>query len=162
MSSQVVIALGGNVGDTKKVLQYSTELIEEKIGIVTKQSSLYITKAWGVTNQPDFVNQVIVVNSKLKPEEVLSECLNIEYEIGRRRIKNERWEQRIIDLDILFYDLIEFNSKNLVIPHPLLHERNFVLYPLAEILPEFIHPTLHKSIFELKKICNDTLMVEKM
>lgn len=162
MSSQAVIALGGNIGDVKKILKNAIELIEKRIGSVTKQSSLYKTSAWGVNDQPDFINQVIVVKTEEEPETVLRECLAIEYDLGRRREFSKKWGQRLIDLDVLFYDNRIYNSEFLTLPHPLLQERNFVLYPLEEILPEYIHPTHGKSISELKKICTDTLEVEKI
>ena len=127
-----------------------------------KASSLYKTKAWGYENQPDFINQVLIFKSHLKPNELLKICLAIEKKLGRKRIEGVNWQERGIDIDILFYEKEIIDSIDLKIPHPYLHQRNFVLFPLAEIIPDFIHPLLNKTIDELKKSCEDKLKVIKI
>jgi len=136
--------------------------LEKKVGKLIKSSTIYTTKAWGIENQPDFINQIVIFKTQLLPHEVLIKCLQIEKELGRKRIDGEKWQQRVIDIDILFYESEIINFNNLIIPHPYLHQRNFVLFPLAELMPEFIHPLLRKTIAELKKGCQDNLKVIKL
>ncbi len=160
MSSQVVIALGGNVGDVSKTLLKACGIIEAEIGDIILQSGLYQTKAWGKENQADFINQVIVVKTVLSPQKVLALCLNIEASLGRER--KEKWGERAIDIDIIFYDDKIINSSALVVPHPLMHKRNFVLIPLNEILPGFVHPVMGKTVGQIKNLCKDKLEVVKI
>ncbi len=153
----VVLSLGGNVGDVKQVFIESINLLKEKVGKVVLFSPLYQTKAWGVENQPDFLNQVIVIESELNPENVLKVCMTIESKLGR--VRTQKWYQRIIDIDILFYNDEVIDSKDLTIPHPYVHKRNFVLFPLVDVIPTFKHPLLEKSMEELKSECEDKLEV---
>ena len=134
--------------------------ISKKIGSVIRQSKLYQTAAWGNTDQPDFLNQVIVVSSKYDAFSVLEKILQIEHTLGRiRTIKNA---PRIIDIDILFFNKELINTKNLVVPHPAIQERRFVLTPLNELSPLFIHPVLGKSNHVLLLKCSDKLNVKKI
>lgn len=160
MSNKVVLGLGGNEGNVSETLNKSHNMIRELIGEIDLQSSFYQTKAWGIESQPDFINQVIRVGTDLQPKEILIKCLEIEKILGRER--KQKWGQRTIDIDILFYDNIIVETPDLKIPHPYIHQRNFVLYPLSEILPKFNHPTLNKTILELKNECNDSLKVIKL
>lgn len=162
MNKQIVLSLGGNVGNVQQTFIKAIGSLENKVGKLVKSSSLYLSKAWGVENQPDFINQVIVFKTQLTLEEVLKIGLQIEKELGRERIEGNKWQKRVIDIDILFYESEIINSTNLIIPHPYLHQRNFVLFPLAELIPQFIHPLLGKSIVELKKSCQDNLKVIKL
>ncbi|PJB13820.1 MAG: 2-amino-4-hydroxy-6-hydroxymethyldihydropteridine diphosphokinase [Flavobacteriales bacterium CG_4_9_14_3_um_filter_32_8] len=162
MSKQVVFSLGGNVGNVSQTFLKAINSLEKKVGKLIKSSTIYTTKAWGIENQPDFINQIVIFKTQLLPHEVLIKCLQIEKELGRKRIDGEKWQQRVIDIDILFYESEIINFNNLIIPHPYLHQRNFVLFPLAELMPEFIHPLLRKTIAELKKGCQDNLKVIKL
>ena len=153
--NKVVLSLGGNIGDVKETFIDSIKLLEESVGQVLKVSSLYSTKAWGVENQPDFLNQVLVLNSELEPQEILDNCMDIEVELGR--VRKQKWYERTIDIDILFYNSEIIETPNLVIPHKYIHERNFVLFPIVDIIPSFIHPLLRKSMTELKSECKDEL-----
>ena len=120
---------------------------------------MYTTAAWGNTNQPDFLNQVIVIYTKLQPNELMESILEIEKKLGRvRTIKNA---PRTIDIDILFYEKEIINQKDLIIPHPLIQQRKFVLIPLNELSPLFFHPVLKKNISQLLKLCKDKLPVHK-
>ncbi|OFY90749.1 MAG: 2-amino-4-hydroxy-6-hydroxymethyldihydropteridine diphosphokinase [Bacteroidetes bacterium RIFCSPLOWO2_12_FULL_31_6] len=159
---QVILSLGGNMGDVKQTFIKAINCLENKVGKLVKSSALYTTKAWGVENQPDFINQVLVFKTQLIPKEVLKICLQTEKEFGRERVEGRKWQKRVIDIDILFYESEIINSTNLIIPHPYLHQRNFVLFPLAELVPQFIHPLLGKTIDELKKSCQDNLKVIKL
>ncbi len=156
----VYLLLGSNLGDSKKYISDSVDIIQKRIGIIIQKSSLYQTESWGNTDQPDFINQVILINSELSPEEVLKEILSIETELGRRR--HEKWGSRIIDIDILFYGDQVVKTDDLTVPHPFLHLRKFTLMPLCEISPELIHPTLNKSASELLRDLDDELSVKKL
>jgi 2-amino-4-hydroxy-6-hydroxymethyldihydropteridine diphosphokinase len=156
---EVVLGLGGNDGDVFNTLINAILKIEQQIGSVKLKSSLYKTKAWGVEDQPDFINMVIVVLTKSTPIEVLTNCLSIEKDLGREREGKKKWHQRIIDIDVLFYDNEIIETKELLIPHPHLQDRNFVLFPLAEILPNNIHPISKKVFSNLKIESKDTQKV---
>lgn len=158
--NKVVLALGGNKGNVNEMFKKAIELIKTNIGLVSKSSSLYKTAAWGVTNQPDFINQVIVVETALTPLMLLNVCMQIEKELGRIRTSENRWKERVIDIDVLFYNNELILTPNLEIPHPQLENRKFILIPLVEILPNFIHPKLKKSIKSILRSCSDTLEVE--
>lgn len=128
----VYIGLGTNLGDRHLNLGNAINLIGNQIGKVLKQSSIHETKAWGNTNQPDFLNMVIRIETELTPELLLEKCLSIEKEIGR--VREEKWGPRIIDIDILYYNDLIIDNENLKIPHPFINEREFVLKPLTEII----------------------------
>ena len=157
--NHLILSLGGNQGDIKKTFLSAKNSITQEIGIIIKESSIYQTQAWGVENQPDFLNQVIVVETKLSATTILEKCLAIETELGRKRMK--RWGERTIDIDLLFFNNEIIQTENLQIPHPRIAERNFILHPLDEVIPEFIHPVLNKSINQLKIDCPDGLKVFK-
>jgi 2-amino-4-hydroxy-6-hydroxymethyldihydropteridine diphosphokinase len=160
INNTLLLSLGGNVGDVRKVFAKAINGIESELGEVLKQSSIYKTAAWGVENQPDFLNQVLIVETKLKPLDCLTKVLKLEHDLGRVR-SGKKWEERVIDIDILFYDEKVIDLPNLKVPHPFLHERNFILIPLVEIYSDFVHPQLNKTILELKKMCFDDLEVIK-
>lgn len=153
------LILGSNLGDRQMYLNKAIDLIQLKAGVVTKLSSIYETTAWGVKEQPNYLNKVIEIKTSLQPLDLLHTILNIEKELGRMR--NIKWESRTIDIDILFIDDMIINTYELSIPHPHISERKFVLQPLNEIAHESIHPVLKKSITELLLACEDTLQVKK-
>jgi len=153
------LLLGSNMGNSRQQLQTAIITIEKKIGKVIRQSALYATAAWGNTNQPDFLNQVVIVSSKHTAIELLHQILTIEKEMGRvRTIKNA---PRIIDIDILFFNKEIISEKQLSVPHPEIQNRRFVLTPLNELSPNFIYPVLLKSIHRLLLDCPDNLNVKK-
>ncbi len=157
--ASVVLLLGGNIGDTRSYFEKAKELIVESIGNISDQSSLYRSAAWGKTDQPDFLNQVIVVKTKLKPRELLNSVQQIEMTIGR--VREIKWGERKIDIDILFYDDLEIQETDLIVPHPFIQERKFTLIPLAEVLGNFIHPVTKITINQMLKRCKDPLSVKK-
>jgi 2-amino-4-hydroxy-6-hydroxymethyldihydropteridine diphosphokinase len=157
---RVFLLLGSNLGDRKSNLEKASRLIEKQIGIIRQRSSLYETKPWGKADQPDFINQVLLLTSKYTPEQVLKTALTIEQELGR--VRNEPWGARLIDIDLLYVENQILNSTNLTLPHPGIAQRRFVLEPLAEIAPDFIHPLLHKSHQQLLTACADPLTVQKI
>ena len=156
----VYFLLGSNLGNSKEQLLLAIENIEKYIGPIIKLSSLYSTAAWGNNKQPDFLNQVIIVQTLLAPQIVLNEILAIEEKMGRvRTVKNAA---RIIDIDILFFNSEIIKVKELVIPHPEIQNRRFVLIPLVEIAGLILHPILKKNAQELLNICTDNLNVQKI
>ena len=158
--SKTYLLLGSNLGNSKKQLEVASKHISKKIGELLRSSSFYSTSAWGNTNQPNFLNQVIIIDNKLSAEKTMETILEIETKMGR--IRTQKNAPRIIDIDILFYNKEIINTKNLVIPHPLMQERNFVMYPLNELSPNFVHPVLKKNIHSLFLTCKDMLAVNKI
>ena len=156
----IFLLLGSNLGNRETILSQARKIAEQKLGRIVRMSSLYLTESWGKIEQPDFINQVVVVKSDLKPREVLEEILSIEEQLGRQRI--EKWGSRTIDIDILFYDDVCINEPDLVIPHPYLHQRKFTLEPLMELEPELKHPVFNKSIAELYNNLTDNLKVQRL
>jgi 2-amino-4-hydroxy-6-hydroxymethyldihydropteridine diphosphokinase len=154
------LLLGSNMGNSTELLSNAIEQIENKIGPLLLQSNLYATAAWGNTSQPDFLNQAIEVATQLDATETLKEILSIEKNMGRiRTVKNA---PRIIDIDILFFNNEIINRIDLIVPHPEIQNRRFVLTPLNEIAPQMIHPVLNKTIDQLLSFCPDQLAVKKI
>ncbi len=157
---QIFLGLGTNVNPKEAYLLEAKAYIEEEIGPIIKVSSLYETAAWGKTDQSDFMNQVIKVQSQLSPIALLDTVLAIEKKMGRVRI--EKWAERIIDIDLLLYGQEMIQEARLVVPHPFISVRNFVLAPLVEIAPDFIHPVAQVSIAALYQQCPDQLAVRRI
>lgn len=156
----VFLATGSNMGDRRKNLEAALILIGESIGRLLEWSSIYETAAWGKLDQPDFYNQVVKVATALDANETMKKILEIEKQMGRRR--TYKYAPRQIDIDILFFNSDIILSEGLEIPHPMIQNRNFVLAPLVEIAPAFVHPALGKSILALSKECSDLLGVKKI
>lgn len=152
------ILLGGNIGDVRYYFQKSIESISASSTII-KKSSIVQSKAWGFESDDLFLNQVIEIDTNLPAEELLNSLHLIEKDLGRKRISNE-YSSRTIDLDILYYGEAIMNNNELIIPHPRLHLRRFTLVPLAEIAPNYIHPTLLLSNQQLLEICQDNAIVQ--
>ena len=150
--ANVYIGLGSNLGEKKKNITNATIILGSIMGDIRLLSSLYETEPWGFQSDNTFVNAVILVETDCTPETCLKMAKSIEREMGRTyHHPGEGYEDRIIDIDILLYDDVILNTESLILPHPLLHKRKFVLEPLAEIAPELIHPALHKPIAHLLK-----------
>ncbi len=144
------IGFGSNLGDRQKYIFDAINLLKNTQGIfLCEVSPIYETKPVGYKDQPDFLNCVAKIETTLSPEKLLDACVYIENELERKRII--KWGPRTIDLDVLFYGDLIVNNENLKIPHPLLHEREFVLVPLKDLSPDFRHPKFHNSIDELYK-----------
>ena len=157
--NKVYLLTGGNMGNRLQHLQNAAKVIAKECGKIVVQSSVYQTAAWGNEDQPDFLNQVLLIKTEFRPMELLDSLLAIEHTMGRARGKQN--DPRTIDIDILFYDQLVLNTAALRVPHPRLHLRRFVLVPLFEIAPELMHPVLHKSIGQLLQECPDELNVKK-
>ena len=156
----IFLLLGSNLGAREKYLKKSVDLINNSIGTIVCQSSYYETEAWGNTDQPSFINQCISLRSTMSPMKLLEAIWSIEDKLERTR--SEKWGPRTIDIDILFYGSEIIDMPDLIIPHPLLHKRRFVLMPLCEIAPHFKHPVLNKTVTELLYELTDDLSVKKL
>lgn len=155
---QVYLGTGTNLGDRRANLRLAIEQIENRVGEVLKVSKIYQTAAWGITEQPAFLNQVILIETDLEPTSVLAEVLSIEIEMGR--IREQKWGTRVIDIDILYYGNKIVNLPHLKIPHPYIQSRNFVLIPLSEIAPDYVHPVFNLSNEQLYKQSEDSSDVD--
>jgi len=149
-----ILHIGSNVGNRLKYLSVCKTLISQRIGAIENSSSVYETEAWGLKEQEAFLNQAFEVSTSLDILDLLSICQEIENTLNRTR--SIKWGPRTIDIDIIFYDDLEIDEEKIQIPHPRMHERNFVLFPLYEIVPNWHHPTLGKSVKELKNESQDT------
>lgn len=158
MSHLAYISLGGNIGNTLEIFQNALLAIEKKLGKIIQKSSIYQTAAWGKEDQNDFLNQVILIETSFDAKKLLDSLLTIELLFERKRI--ERWGPRTLDLDLLSFDNQIENSESLVLPHPRIQERKFILVPLAELNPNWVHPMLRKSVSELLDNCADQLKVK--
>lgn len=157
---KLIILLGSNMGRRRAFLKKAGKQVRKRIGSVVRSSSIYQTAAWGKTNQPDFLNQVLEIGTEFTPLACIEILLDIESGMGR--VRTEKNAPRTIDLDILFYDDLILNLPNLIIPHPAITERKFVLTPLHELLPEFLHPIHKKNNTTLLQECTDLLNVKKL
>jgi len=156
--SEIYLAIGSNLGDRMVALESALSEISAKVGTLVKASSIYETQAWGYRGKP-YLNQVLIVRSDLAPHDLLDGVLEIELGMGRQN-RSGIYEDRFIDIDILFYDDLVMISHDLVIPHPHLHERKFVLLPLVEIAPELIHPSVKLPVNELLENLKDPSPIE--
>lgn len=160
MNNRAYLLIGGNLGDRMRLLQKARQGIEEYIGKIINKSAIYETAAWGFKAENDFLNQVLIVETGLKPIDVLDKCQEIEQKLERVRT-GSGYQSRTMDIDILFFNDEIIQKERLTIPHPKLHERKFTLEPLNEISPDFIHPKLNKSIQQLLSDCIDSSDVRK-
>lgn len=151
---------GGNLGDRPENLAFAGKLIEQFCGKILQNSAIYESAAWGYTDQPAFYNQALLIQTLLPAATLMEKLLYIENLMGRKRTIH--MGPRIIDIDILFFNNEIINTPDLIIPHPRIQARKFVLMPLAEIAKSYIHPLLHKTIGELLTICPDDLDVHKI
>jgi 2-amino-4-hydroxy-6-hydroxymethyldihydropteridine diphosphokinase len=151
------LLIGGNIGDRLGFMDAAKKKMKQNGIDIIRQSSIYETAAWGITDQPSFLNQVLEINTSLSPEELLNLLLSIEHELGR--IRAEKNGARTIDIDILYFGTKIIAKPGLSIPHDRISIRRFVLVPLAELIPAFIDPKTGKSIVEMLNDCPDTLEV---
>jgi len=156
----IYLLLGSNLGRREFYLTGALDLIENRIGRIKNASGTYKTQAWGVKDQNWFLHQAVEVETNLSPTDLLSKINLIENEMGR--VREERWRERIIDIDILYYHDLVFQDNNLTIPHPGIPVRRFALTPLVEIASRFIHPIEQKSQLQLLEECPDQLAVERL
>ncbi len=155
MITRTVLIAGGNLGDVEKALEEARRKVEERIGCVVMASGIYESDAWGFEAEERFRNQVWVVDTPLSPLVLLDEIEKIERESGREHKGGEVYRSRTMDIDILFYGEKTLDLPRLTVPHPLLHRRRFVLEPLCEVLPEWVHPILGRTVKELLEECEE-------
>ncbi len=159
--ARTYLLLGGNIGDRAMFLNMARHKIADLIGNVASASSVFETQPWGFVHETAFMNQLIVAETLLEPDQVMQTILKIEQQLGRVR-GEKQFIARKVDIDILLYDNRIIHEKDLIIPHPFLEKRRFALEPLAEIEPGLVHPVLKKTIARLLKECDDKLWVQKI
>ena len=152
-NAMIFLQIGSNIGDRYSNLTTCVKKIELLIGKIINKSKIYVSECWGVKNQRDYFNMVVAIKSIYDPTKVLKIISIIENDMGR--VRKKRWGSRTIDIDILFFGKLIIKSKELIIPHKHLDQRMFVLRPLSDIAPFFIHPELKKNIKQLIKECKD-------
>jgi len=157
MTDGIYLLLGSNLGDRRKKISAAGELISQLVGKIIKYSGIYESAAWGKISQPAFLNQVVEVSTKLTPYNLLTTLHQIENNLGR--VRREKWAERVIDIDILYYNALIIKEQSLIIPHPEITTRRFTLVPLVEIANDFVHPELLKSNAKLLLACSDNLNV---
>ena len=146
----VYLSLGSNKGDRIGYVQQATSLLGTIDGVnIIRTSAFYETEPWNMTSETWFVNAVVEIKTNLSPSDLLCECQRIEKQLGREREREDAYDDRTIDIDILFYNRDIINEANLVIPHKYVHLRAFTLVPLLELCPDFVHPVLNNTISEL-------------
>ena len=153
------LLLGTNLGNRSENLSKATAAIRMFLGRIESQSHIYETEPWGRPHQPKFYNQAIKVVTPCSPLETLHLMKQVEFLLGRDNA--ERWAPRVIDIDILFFNKDIIKAPNLIVPHPEIQNRRFVLIPMNELSPNFKHPVFQQSIHQLLKNCKDVLDVKK-
>lgn len=156
----VYLLIGSNEGDRLNQLTLACQLLAEKAGTLINHSSIFETASWGIEDLPPHYNQALLLQTKMNAEDLLKLIHEIEHELGRKR--QIKWGLRSIDIDIIYFNSEVINTPNLTIPHALMQERNFVLAPLVEIAPDFIHPVFLKTNAELLQLSKDKLSVKKV
>ncbi len=159
MLNKSYLLTGGNMGNREENLSKAAGLLGEECGAILLSSSLYETAAWGITDQAAFLNQALLIETPLNARQLMRKILKVEKKMGRERKK--KYGPRIIDIDIIFFNNELHNYPLLQLPHPQMHNRRFVLTPLAEIAPGFVHPVFNKTVEALLQTCSDPLEVKK-
>ncbi|MCH7415677.1 2-amino-4-hydroxy-6-hydroxymethyldihydropteridine diphosphokinase [Belliella sp. R4-6] len=157
---QVILIIGGNVGDRMALLSEAKSKLMFKIGQLKDKSAVYETQAWGGKSKGDYLNQILIFETDFEAEYILDIALKVEKELGRER--DVKWGNRTMDIDILYFGEEIINKPNLIVPHPYISERRFVLVPLEEVLPDFVHPKFHLTNKELLRKCTDSCNVIKV
>ncbi len=161
MLRQIYLCIGGNLGEREANLEEAVEFIDFNFGDVLAVSSIYESEPWGMTDVPNFLNQVVLVESELSNEELLTEIAELEDFFGRER-SAAGYVSREMDVDVLFIQEEIIDTEKFRVPHPRIAERRFVLEPLCEIAPDLIHPLLKRTSADLLKTCNDAGKVTRL
>jgi 2-amino-4-hydroxy-6-hydroxymethyldihydropteridine diphosphokinase len=157
----VYLGIGGNLGNREQNLEFALKALAKQAGSLVAVSPVYETEPFGFVSDNQFLNEVVVIETELSPSELLGIIRKIEHGLGRKR-KNEKYISRTIDIDILFYENQIIENTELIVPHPRMHERKFVLVPFCEIAPDFIHPVLHRTMREILEASKDKSIVTKL
>lgn len=158
---QVFLGTGGNIGNKHDNFDKVYTFIKNELGAIVKSSAVYETPPWGFDATENFWNMVLIIETEFSATELLQKINKIEDSFGRTR-DGVNYKSREMDIDILYYDDEIINTENLTIPHPLLHKRLFVLVPLTEIAPQFVHPVLKHTSLEMLNICEDKSVIRKI
>lgn len=158
---KVFLGVGGNIGNKRANFDKVYTFIEKELGEIIQSSSVYETPPWGFQAEDNFWNQVVIIKTELSPEVLLEKIHTIEKGFGRER-KTENYTSREMDIDILYYDDIYMETESLIIPHSRIHQRKFVLVPLTEIAPEFKHPLLRLTNWQMLDSCRDSSVIIKL
>ncbi|MFN5621723.1 MAG: 2-amino-4-hydroxy-6-hydroxymethyldihydropteridine diphosphokinase [Flavobacteriales bacterium] len=161
MLRHIYLCIGGNLGEREANLEEAIEFIDFNFGDVLAVSAVYESEPWGMNDVPNFLNQVVHLQSELSNEELLAEIAELEEFFGRERSPNG-YVSREMDIDVLLIDQESIETENLRVPHPRMTDRRFVLEPLHEIAPELLHPVLKKTVAELLKACSDKGKVTRL
>lgn len=148
LNNKVILLLGSNMGNRVEFIQFGIEELQAHAGNIKQQSSLYESESWGY-NSYAFINLAVIITTALGADDLLNLLKDIEKKAGRFKSNKQAYEDRTLDIDILFFNNQVIKKNHLQIPHPRLQERNFALKPLNEIVPDYVHPVLHKSIHQL-------------
>ena len=160
MGKLVFLGLGTNLGDRESIINETIEKLNDSAGTVVSCSAIYETEPWGFQTENNFLNMVISISTRLKPDMLLKRLMEIEAELGRVRT-GEGYTSRTIDIDILLYEDLIINKPDLKVPHPLIRERKFVLVPLCDIAADLVHPVFKKTFAVLLKECKDDIQVKR-
>lgn len=152
---KIYLSIGTNMGDRLAQIQTCLEALQARGILVHRTASIYETTPWQFDGAPTFYNTVFECETQINAHELLCLAQGVEIEMGRQKKSSEKYESRVIDIDILFYEKQVITSIELTIPHPFLHQRNFVLTPLKELIPSVYHPLIHQTISELLDCSND-------
>lgn len=155
------LSLGSNMGDRSVHLSEAVCLIDKRMGPVLRCSSLYETEPWGFEAESCFLNMVVEIETELEPDPLLQQIQAIESMLGRKR-EGEGYQSRPIDIDILFYEEHVIWQPDLMVPHPLMQDRRFVLAPLCDLAPALVHPIFNRTVKEMLRTCKDPMQVHKV
>ncbi len=158
---KVFLGIGGNIGNKAQNFRTAYSLVTEKLGTIVQSSSIYESPPWGFQAKEYFWNQILIIETKHSPDKLLEEIHIIENEFGRKR-KKYTYVSREMDIDILYYDEIFIETEKLIIPHPKIHQRLFVLVPLSEIAPDFKHPLFRLTNVQMFENCKDKSVIKKI
>ena len=161
MLRQIYLCIGGNIGEREANLEEAIEFIDFNFGDVIAVSSIYESEPWGMTDAPNFLNQVVQIQSELSDDELLAEIEELENFFGRER-SIEGYVSREMDIDVLFIESEIIDTEKMKVPHPRMTERRFVLEPLSEIASDMVHPAMKQTVAELLKACKDSGKVTRL
>jgi len=156
------LIIGSNLNDRLEYMNKAIKSLEGRVGRLVAKSSIYVSPPWGYESTNEYYNQVLLFETRLKPERLLGYCLRIEELLGRVRSEDGKYADRTIDIDILYVDDEVINEEELILPHPRMHLRKFCLLPLYEVNPDWIHPLLKKDMIDLIENCNDETEISRL